>query len=155
MTCCEAVGGSLNKSLQIVPAELTSTTVPVLEPAAAYDERSAKIHYAGPWARSARTGDWGGHEKSATRAGATASITFTGKRIWWIAAADPSFGRAHVSIDGNVVKMVDLGAPFGRTRTTAFVHAFAKAGTHTLRVTVLGTTGRARVNVDAFAVSQR
>jgi probable HAF family extracellular repeat protein len=154
VTCCDAVGGSLNKRLQIVPAELTSTTVPVLEPVAADDERSARIHYAGPWARSSRTGDWGGHEKSATRAGATASITFTGKRIWWIATTDPSFGRARVSIDGHVVQTVDLGASFGRARTTVFVHAFAKAGTHTLRVAVLATAGRPRVDIDAFAVSQ-
>jgi probable HAF family extracellular repeat protein len=155
VTCCGPVGGSLNKSLQIVPAELTSTTVPVLEPAAAYDETAAKIHYTGPWTRSARAGDWGGHEKSATKAGASASISFTGKRIWWIAATDPRFGRARVSIDGHVVGTVDLGASFGGTRTTAFVHAFAQVGTHTLKLTALATAGRPRVDIDAFAVSQR
>jgi probable HAF family extracellular repeat protein len=155
VTCCGPVGGSLNKSLQIVPAELTSTTVPVLEPVAPYDETSAKIHDAGPWTRSARAGDWGGHEKSATQAGATASITFTGKRIWWIATTDPSFGRARVSIDGNAVTTADLGPSFGGPRATAFVHAFAKVGTHTLKITVLGTGGRPRVDIDAFAVSQR
>jgi probable HAF family extracellular repeat protein len=154
VTCCGPVGGSLNKSLQIVPAELTSTTVPVLEPATAYDETSAKIHYAGRWTRSSRAGDWGGREKWAAHAGATASITFTGRRIWWIASEDSRFGRARVSIDGNVVTTVDLGASFG-SRTTAFVHAFANVGTHTLKVAVLGTPGRARVDVDAFAVSQR
>lgn len=154
VTCCEPVGGSLNKSLQIVPAELTSTTVPVLEPVTAYDETSAKIHYGGRWTRSARTGDWGGHEKSATKAGATASITFTGKRVWWIAGEDSSFGRARVAIDGNVLTTVDLGT-FGGVRSTAFVHAFAKVGTHTLKITVLGTAGRRRVDIDTFAVSQR
>jgi probable HAF family extracellular repeat protein len=154
VTCCGPVGGSLNKSLQIVPAELTSTTVPVLEPVAAYDETSSKIHYGGPWTRSARGGDWGGHEKAATRAGATASITFTGKRVWWIASEDSSFGGARVAIDGNVVTTIDLGT-FGGARSTAFVHAFAKVGTHTLRITVLGTAGRPRVDIDAFAVSQR
>jgi probable HAF family extracellular repeat protein len=154
VTCCGPVGGSLNKSLQIVPGELTSTTVPVLEPVTAYDETSSKIHYGGRWTRSARAGDWGGHEKAATKAGATASITFTGKRVWWIASQDSSFGRARVAIDGHVVTTVDLGT-FGGARRTAFVHAFAKVGTHTLKVTVLGTAGRPRVDVDAFAVSQR
>jgi probable HAF family extracellular repeat protein len=154
VTCCEPVGGSLNRSLQIVPAELTSETVPVLEPVTARDETSARIHFGGPWTRSARTGDWGGHEESATKAGATASITFTGKRVWWIASEDPSFGRARVAIDGKVVTTVDLGV-FGGVRRTAFVHAFAKVGTHTLRVTALGTAGRPRIDVDALAVSQR
>ena len=49
---------------------------------------------------------------------------------------------------------VDLGT-FGGVRSTAFVHAFAKVGTHTLKVTVLGTAGRPRVDIDTFAVSQR
>ena len=155
MTCCGPVGGSLNKSLQIVPAELTSTTVPVLEPVAPYDDASARIHYTGPWTRSARAGDWGRHEKSATQAGATASITFTGKRVWWIATTGPSFGRARVSIDGHVVTTVDLGPGFGGPRAAAFVHAFARVATHTLKITVLGTAGRPRVDIDAFAVSQR
>jgi probable HAF family extracellular repeat protein len=154
VTCCEAVGGSLNNSLQIVPAELTSTTVPVLEPAAVHDETSPTIHYGGPWTRSARAGDWNGHEKSAMKAGATASMTFTGKRIWWIAAEDATLGRARVSIDGKAMATVDLGAGFG-TRVTAFVHAFAKVATHTLKITVLATAGRPRVDLDAFAVSQR
>ncbi len=154
VTCCESIGGSLNRNLQIVPAELTSETVPVLEPVAAYDEVSAKIHYTGTWTRSARAGDWRGHEKSAKKAGATASITFTGKRIWWIATEDPAFGRARVSIDGHVVKTVDLSPAFGGVRRTAFVHAFARVSTHTLKITVLPTAGGPRVDVDAFAVSQ-
>jgi hypothetical protein len=129
--------------------------VPVLEPAAAHDEVSSKVHYTGTWTRSARTGDWLGHEKSATKTGAAASITFRGKRVWWIATEGTEFGRARVSIDGNVVATVDLRAPSDAARGPPSCTRSPRSERTRSRITALGTAGRPRVDVDVFAVSQR
>lgn len=153
VTCCQAGGGALNKTLQIVPRELSSTTVPVLEPVTPYDELSGKLTYSGTWARTAHAGSWGGHIKSSTQTGASVKLTFTGRRIWWTAPEGPSEGKARVLIDGNLVTTVDLSS-FETNRTTAFVHAFSAVGTHTLKIVVAGTAGHPKVSVDAFAVSQ-
>jgi hypothetical protein len=47
---------------------------------------------------------------------------------------------------------VQLGA-FTR-RQTAYQQSFAAVGTHTIRIVVVGTAGRPRVDLDAFADSQ-
>jgi len=153
VTWGDIAGGALNTTLQIVPrGETTSVYAPVLEPVAAYDETSARIHYTGTWTRSAHAGAWRGHVKTATQAGATASFTFTGRRIWWIAPVG-TYGKARVYVDGALKSTVDLGNGSG-DRQTAFVQAFAGVGTHTIKIVVLSTPGRTRVAIDAFAVSQ-
>jgi probable HAF family extracellular repeat protein len=155
ITCCEVVGGALNKTLQIVPRALSSWTVPVLEPITAYDETAAAIHYTGAWTRRASSGSWGGHVKSATAAGASAALTFTGRRVWWIAPEGAGYGRARVLVDGVLKATVDLGAAPDGVRRTAYVQAFSAVGKHTIKVVVAGTAGRPKVAVDVFGVSQR
>jgi hypothetical protein len=150
----DIAGGALNKAFQIVPrGETTSVTTPVLEPVSAYDETSSQIHYTGTWTRSASAGAWGGYVKKAATAGASASFTFTGRRIWWVAPVGV-YGKARVYLDGALKATVDLGNASG-DRQTAYVHAFAGVGKHTIRILVVSTAGRTRVGVDAFAVSQR
>jgi hypothetical protein len=81
-------------------------------------------------------------------------LTFTGRRVWWIAPEGPSEGRARVFLDGHLLTVADLHQNFDIPRATALVHAFSAVGTHTLKVVVAGTAGHPKVSVDAFAVSQ-
>ncbi|HEU0194313.1 MAG TPA: hypothetical protein VFQ71_08945 [Gaiellales bacterium] len=157
VTCCDAnVAGALNKTLQLAPrGDLSSETVPVLEPVTPFDELSGRLTYSGIWTRTAHAGSWGGHVKSSTHAGASVRLRFTGRRIWWIAPEGTTEGSARVFIDGHLVTTVDLHLGFDVPRTTAWVHAFSAVGTHTVKIVVVGTAGHPKVSVDAFAVSQR
>jgi probable HAF family extracellular repeat protein len=157
MTCCQVVGGGLNQHLQIIAHGLIGGfIVPVLEPVTPADDNSARIHYTGHWSRHASDGAWNGKVTSSSTAGDSASFTFTGRRVWWIAPMGVGGGEARVFVDGQLKTTVDLGVLAGSftRRQTVYQQSFAAVGTHTLRIIVVGTSGRPRVDLDAFAVSQ-
>jgi probable HAF family extracellular repeat protein len=156
MTCCQVVGGGLNRHLQIIAHGLIGGfIVPVLEPVTPADETSAKITYHGHWSRTASSGAWNGHIMSSSTAGDFARFTFTGKRVWWIAPMGVGGGEARVFVDGVFKTKVNLAVqPGGFTRRqTAYLQTFAASGTHTIKIVVVGTAGHPRVDIDAFAVS--
>ena len=85
-------------------------------------------------------------------ADATATYSFTGTAVAWMAVTGPSRGKTVVTLDGTSAT-VDL---YSR-RTTNRVIVFSASGlanaTHTLTITVLGKpTTRPRVDIDALLV---
>ena len=64
----------------------------------------------------------------------------------------PDRGIARVYVDGVLARTVDLGAASPGAATVVFRRAWGSAGLHRLRIVVVGTAGRPRVDVDAFAV---
>ena len=153
--CCVAPGGALNKSFQIVPrGDLSSDTVPVLEPVIAYDENNPAVKYTGTWTRTASAGSWGGHVKTATKASASASLTFTGKRVWVVGPEGSNYGQVKVYMDGALKQTIDLQPDRGN-RQTIYVAAFSAVSKHTIKLVVVGTPGRPSVSIDTVAVSQK
>ena len=59
---------------------------------------------------SSLTNRWRGATRWSSRAGSTATLTFRGTGIAWVAPVGPTRGRAAVSIDGVVVATIDLHA---------------------------------------------
>ncbi len=117
-----------------------------------YSEKSARITYAGTW-RTARHGGYAGDGvKYATRAGATATVAFSGTKVTWYGPAGPTRGKARVSIDGVFVKTVDLHRRTFSAHVAAYGKTFATAGPHTLTIEVLGTAGHPMVAIDEFIV---
>ncbi len=57
-------------------------------------------------------------------------------------------------VDGTYVQTVDLYSSSTLSRQVVFSKSWATSGSHTLEVRVLGTSGRPRVDVDAFVVLQ-
>jgi hypothetical protein len=55
-----------------------------------------------------------------------------------------------VSIDGRRVAVINLHSKSARCRQVVFAKQFAARGRHRLSVTVLGTAGPRRVDIDAF-----
>ena len=113
-------------------------------------QSSASIAYAGGWATARFGGYTGGRVKYSVHAGATATLTFTGRSVAWVGPRGPTRGRARISIDGVAVATVDLRRSNFRARGTLFRTAWATTGTHTLTIEVLGS-GRP-VAVDEFVV---
>lgn len=108
--------------------------------------------YGGTWRTSWNRYWWGGRTRYATRAGATATYRFTGRAVGIVAPYGPGRGRAKVYVDGRYVRTIDLYSSRLRGRRVVFERSWASAGTHTVRLVVVGTSGRPRVDLDGFVV---
>ncbi len=106
--------------------------------------------FAGAWSTSTTTtGSWG-RTRYATRRGATATVSFTGTDVAWVAPRGPKKGRARVFIDGVLRATIDLHASSAQARRVVFSATGLAAGPHTLKIVVRGTSGRPRVDIDGF-----
>jgi hypothetical protein len=95
----------------------------------------------------------GGSLTQTRAAGSTATFTFTGTQIAWIATWSPNRGRAEIILDGVSQGTVDLYSADVSTRRILFSKKVA-AGSHKLVIKVLGTkdsrSTSSYVDVDAF-----
>lgn len=119
------------------------------------EENTADTAYSGTWSSGSSSAASGGAYRYSTSSGATATHTFYGTGIAWIAYKSTSSGIAKVYIDGTYQKDVDL---YGTTdyQQIAYINSGLSLGTHTIRVVVSGKkngySSGYRVNVDAFDV---
>jgi hypothetical protein len=122
----------------------------------AIQQSSSSVVYHGPWTTSTSTTWWGGSAKGSTTSGSTASLTFTGRQVAWIALKAPNRGKAQVYLDGVLRGTVDLYAPTLLKQRVIWRSSWPSGlndNTHTIRIRVLGTAGRPKVDVDGFFVS--
>ena len=117
-----------------------------------YSEKNARISYTGTWKSARHDGYAGDAVKYATKAGSTATIAFTGKTITWYGPVGPTRGKARVSIDGTLVKTVDLHRSGFAAHAAVFRKTLATNGAHTLTIEVLGTARHPMVALDEFVV---
>ncbi len=121
----------------------------------AHQETSTAIAYSATtaWTQEALSGSYGGQVKFATVAGSTATLTFTGTNVAWVAPKSPERGQAEVFLDNVKVATVDLTSTSALTRQVVYAaNGLSPSVTHKLQVKVLGTANRPRVDVDAFVV---
>ncbi len=129
---------------------------------AAYQEASTapagKVGYTGTWTRHLATAYYGGSARHTSKAGHTATLTFTGGRqVAWIAPKGPSRGYAYVYLDGAKVAAVNLYSSSAQYRKVVFAKTnLTPSVTHTLKVYVTGTKPTAstgtRVDIDGFVL---
>jgi hypothetical protein len=105
------------------------------------------LHFKGAWARAADPGYLGGHARHASAPGATATWTFTGREVAWVAAKGPHHGRATVTVDGVLRGTVDLDARKTRFRRVVFRAIWGASGVHSISIRAVGD---GRIDLDAF-----
>jgi kumamolisin len=115
-------------------------------------ETSSSIAYSAVgWKLQALAGASGGDVKYATVAGKTATLTFTGVDVAWVSTKGSGYGSATVKLDSGTAKTISTNAS-----TTATAHVVdvvpATSAAHTLVITVLGTAGHPRIDIDAFVI---
>ncbi len=115
-------------------------------------ETSASIAYRGSWHKARHGGYAGGAVRYSTKAGATATITFTGKRIVWYGPVGPTRGKARILVDGVAVRTVDLHKSGFKGHAALYSRSWSTKGTHTLTIQVLGTKRHPMVAIDEFLV---
>ncbi len=125
---------------------------PVAPSPRSYSERSTSISYRGTWPSATHAGYAGGAVRYATRAGATATFTFSGSSVTWYGPVGPTRGRARVSVDGKLVRTVDLRSSSFTARKAVFSQTWTAAAKHTLVIEVVGTARHPYVAIDELAV---
>jgi bacillopeptidase F len=108
------------------------------------------------WKRVATTKALGGSYVVEHRAGATAAWSFTGTAVTWVTATGPSSGRAQVWVDGVKQRAVNNYAAGAHWKVARTITGLS-AGTHTVKIVVLGRKGATgakdtQVVVDGFKV---
>jgi hypothetical protein len=147
-----AVDGAGNVSAS-VPA-----TGPEAKPARVVDDApNGGVKYTGAWQR--QDGLFPAHLgtlATSNAKGATASLSFDGKRVLWFSKLGDNAGKAAVSVDGGPAEIVDTYSADDLWGVCVFRKEFPSAGPHTLQITVLGEHGpRATgvsVAIDGFRV---
>lgn len=132
------------------PATVTVTAVPLQR----YAETAGTIVYRGAWTLASHTSYAGRAVKYATQAGATASFTFSGKRIIWYGPVGPTRGQARIRVDGLYVKTVDLRTNAFTARRAIFSASWKASAKHTIVIEVVGNAGHPYVAIDEFAVGR-
>jgi hypothetical protein len=113
-------------------------------------ESSGAIAYTGSWTTAATTSASGGSLKYTTQAGASATFSFVGQSVAWIAFLGPDRGSATVYIDGVLKTTINLNAATSSSRRVAYAFTWATNGSHTIKVVAVGTAGHPRIDVDGF-----
>jgi hypothetical protein len=118
------------------------------------NERSKAIDYTGTWRRATHNGYGGDAVAYARSAGASATFTFSGRKVSWNGPTGPTRGKAKVYVDGKYVKTVNTYRSSFDARSTLFRTGWKTAGKHTLTIVVVGTRGHSMVAIDDFVVTK-
>ena len=142
----------VSKVMTIYRSAATRPSAPVASSIHRYSEKSSKITYSAGWRTAGHPAYVGDAAKYSTKAGATASFAFSGKKVIWYGPVGPTRGKARILIDGTYVKTVNLYSSSFTAHRAVFSKSWSAAGAHTLVIQVVGTAGHPYVAIDGFTV---
>ena len=114
------------------------------------DQKSTATSYTGKWALVSLSSASGGRLHRSTSAGSTVTFRTTARAIAVVGRRGPLNGKAKVYVDGVYKSTIDLYRSSYQSRVVVFNTSWTSAGTHSVRLVVLGTSGRPRIDIDAF-----
>ena len=113
---------------------------------------SSAVHYSSPWGLTTSSSYSGGSARYTSTSGRSASYTFTGRSIALVVRRGTTRGKVKIYVDGVLQATVDTYRSSTQYRSVVWRQAYPSTVTKTIRVVVLATSGRPRVDLDAFAV---
>ena len=117
-----------------------------------YQETTSFATYSGSWSSASIRASSGGRERSATKAGASVTLRFTGQAFGIVATRGPSRGQAKAWVDGVYVGVVDLHASATKSRVVVLTRAWSSSGSHTVKLVVVGGGSHPRFDLDALVL---
>lgn len=117
-----------------------------------FQQSASAIKYSTGWTKQTLSGANGGSVEYATVAGKTATFTFTGVQVAWMSTQGPTRGSATVKLDSGTASTINTNTTSPHTAEIVDVATAAVNTSHKLVITVLGTSGHPRIDVDAFVV---
>jgi hypothetical protein len=117
-----------------------------------YQEGNAHLKYAGSWGTSTSTAWWGGKARASSSPGATVKMTFAGRSFAWVGLTAKTRGKARVYVNGVLKATIDLYSATTEAQRLVWTASWSTSATRTVTIKVVGTSGRPRIDVDAFLV---
>jgi hypothetical protein len=114
--------------------------------------QGAPVVYSGSWAVKHPSTAFGHSLRQSGAAGASATLSFTGRQVAWVAARAPGDGSAKVYVDGALAATINLHAATAQARKVVFTRRWPMDGAHTIKVVARGTAGHPLVDVDELLV---
>jgi subtilisin family serine protease len=108
--------------------------------------------YAGTWSLVSSSSASNGKLHTSTRAGASVEFKTTARAMAIVGRKGPTSGRAKVYVDGAYVKTIDFYRSSAQSKVVVFSTSWSTNGYHRMKLVVLGTSGRPRVDIDAFPI---
>ena len=108
------------------------------------------VHYRGAWRSTSSSLMSGGSAKYTKSAGASATYTFTGRSMALVATTASTRGKVKVYVKGKLVSTVDLRSSSTKYRVVVWQKTWTTSATRNVKLVVVGTSGRPRVDLDAF-----
>jgi hypothetical protein len=116
-----------------------------------FQENSNAVKYSAGWKRQKLSGANGGYVDYATKAKATATLSFNGFQVAWVSTIGKTRGSASVKLGS--APAVTISTHASSTKVAQIVDiVLGTSGSHKLVVKVLGTAGHPRVDIDVFIV---
>lgn len=102
------------------------------------------------WARAGYSAASGGYLDVASARGSTASFSFTGRSVAWVGTLAANRGVASIYVDGTFWKSVDMYSASTLPQQLVVSLSWATSARHTVQVVAEATSGRPKIDVDAF-----
>jgi subtilisin family serine protease len=116
-----------------------------------HQETTSLATYSGRWTTTTSTAASGRRLRTSGLAGSFVQFRRTSVRaIAVVGRQGPTSGQARIYVDGKLVSTIDLRRSVARNRVVLFSRSWPTPGTHTVKVVVVGTSGRPRVDIDGF-----
>ncbi|WP_438947315.1 N-acetylmuramoyl-L-alanine amidase [Streptomyces griseus] len=104
----------------------------------------------GTWAAKSSSSYLGGKSYSSSSKNASLTWTFTGRSAAWVVSRASTSGQAYVYVDGAKVATVDLRSATTKYRDALWTKTWSSSAKHTVKVVVVGTSGRPTVTTDGL-----
>ncbi|PWE11251.1 N-acetylmuramoyl-L-alanine amidase [Streptomyces sp. BSE7F] len=104
----------------------------------------------GTWAVRSSTSYLGGKSYSSSSRNASLTWTFTGKSAAWVVSRATTSGQAHIYVDGVKTATVDLKSSTTKYRDAIWTKTWNSSAKHTIKIVVVGTSGRPTVTTDGL-----
>jgi hypothetical protein len=108
--------------------------------------------YTGTWSLVSTSSASNGRLHASTRAGASVEFKTTARAIAIVGRKAAGNGKAKIYVDGAYVKTIDLYRSSTQSKVVVFNTSWSTNGLHSVKLVVVGTAGRPRVEVDAFPI---
>lgn len=117
-----------------------------------FQEGTSLARYSGRWTATTSSTASHGNLRTSTQANAYVEFRRSARAIAVVGRRGPTSGKARVYVDGTLVSTIDLYRSTAQSRVVLFSRAWTTVAPHSVRVVVVGTPGRPRVDIDGFAV---
>ena len=118
-----------------------------------FQEGTSLARYSGTWTSTTSSSASGGKLRTSTKAGAYVEFRRAAMAIAVVGRRGPTSGQAKIYVDGVLTTTIDLRRTSSQNRVL-FSKSWTTVAAHTVRVVVVGTSGRPRIDIDGFAVAR-